>query len=337
MRLTPALVSAVALCQLACDRSSSHDTRESARAETNVSAYLQPVFHSLDSLLSGQQRDSLRHVTLDSGFTFRAWQLTEVAKPLVAGWMRSPIVDSIIAHGEKAYMTPEIVLDLYHQHLRGESLSLGGALRRVSPEYVDSILPHTISVDSVLLEKDIDGNNIPDHLVREARRRPVEVPVQDRDGTAGVDTISFAEYRLALYLNARPASSNIPAWMASFDDVNDGELVKAIPLASGGTVLVIDVSYADAVETVMLLAWQGQAQEILRHQIDYGEGDFKLHDSDGRVAVDVTGDVQLGSRTVRPTGQCAAPRSWPGSTLVYNDTTKQFVVERSICIPRTEQ
>ena len=86
-----------------------------------------------------------------------------------------------------------------------------------------------------------------------------------------------------------------------------------------------------------MLARQGQAKEILRHQIDYGEGDFKLHDTDGRVAVDVTGDVRLGARTVSPTIQCPKPQSWPGSTLVYNDTTKQFVVERSICIPRTEQ
>src|SRR5437016_5090845 len=122
MRLTPALAAALAFCQLACDRASSHATRESARAQATVPAYLQPIFHSLDSLLPGQERDSLRRLALDSGFAFRAWQLAEEVKPLEASWIRSPIGDSVLAHGEKSYMTSDIVLDLYHQHLRGEPL-----------------------------------------------------------------------------------------------------------------------------------------------------------------------------------------------------------------------
>jgi hypothetical protein len=209
----------------------------------------------------------------------------------------------------------------------------------VSPEYVQAVVPHTISIDSVLLDRDMDGNGVPDHLVREVRRQAMTLPPRVNDSAAATDadTVVTASYRLVLYLNAAASTSSIPAWSVSFDERDDGELVRAVALSDAGTLLVIGLSGADASEIVILLARQGQAQEILRHQIDNGEGDFKLRDADGRVAIDVTGDVQLGGRTVSPTVQCAAPQSWPGSTLIYNDTTKQFVVERSICIPRTER
>jgi hypothetical protein len=302
-----------------------------------VPAYLQPIFHSIDSLLPGVQRDSLRRLALDSGFTFRAWRLDDEIKPLAPGWIRSPIGDSIIAHGEKLYMTSLVVLDLYHQYVRGEPLDLNGALRRISPEYVDMILPQTISVDSVLLEGDVDGKDVSDHLVREARRRLIDPTSREQDSSSGSDTLGYPDHRLALYLNSAPSRSAIPAWATPFDNDSDGQLDRSITLSSGGTLLLLDMSGADATETVILLVRQGQAHEILRHQIDYGEGDFRLRVTDGRVAVDATGDVQLGGRTVSPTIQCATPQSWPGSTLIYNATTKQFVVERSICIPRTER
>ena len=133
-----------------------------------------------------EERDSLRHLSPDSGFTFRAWDLVERVKPLEAGWIRSAIGDSILAHGEKSYVTSLIVLDLYQQHLRNEPLDLTGALRRVSPDYVESVVPHNISVDSVLLERDMDGNGVADHLVREARRHSIEMPRPGHDTTAGV-------------------------------------------------------------------------------------------------------------------------------------------------------
>ncbi|MFL5613943.1 MAG: hypothetical protein ACJ796_09820 [Gemmatimonadaceae bacterium] len=339
MRLTRAAAVVLAFQLWGCEHASSHDTGDSARAQASVPAYLQPIFHSIDSLLPGVQRDSLRRLALDSGFTFRAWHLDEEVKPLEPGWIRSPVGDSVIAHGEKSYMTSLIVLDLYQQHLRSEPLDLAGALRRVSPEYVQQVVPHTISIDSVLLDRDMDGNGVPDHFVREVRRQAMRLPppVNDSAAATDADTVVTASYKLVLYLNAAATTSSIPAWSASFDERNDGELLRAIALSDAGTLLVIGLYGADASESVILLVRQGQAQEILRHQIDDGEGDFKLRDADGRVAIDVTGDAQLGGRTVSPTIQCAAPQSWPGSTLIFNDTTKQFVVERSICIPRTER
>ena len=329
------LSAALAVPQLACDRQPASAARESTRAQTTtVPAYLEPLFHSIDSLLPGQLRDSLRQLSLDSAYTFRAWRLVEAVKPLEAGWIRSPIGDSILAHGEKAYMTSAIVLDLYQQHLRGEPLDLAGALRRVSPAYVEMIRPHTISVDSVFLERDLDDNDVPDQLVREARRYPVEGAGTGRDSVTGENSVGYAEHRLALYLNAPPSTSQAPAWFASFDDVNDGQLIRTFARSGGGTLLVLGIGGGDAYETVVLLVRQGQAREILHHQLDYGDGKVDLSEQDGRVIVVVTGMVELGGREVRPTIEC--PReAWAGSRLVYDDTAKQFVVEQAVCVPRS--
>jgi hypothetical protein len=328
------LSATLAVPQLACDRRPAPAARDSTHAQTTtVPAYLAPLFHSIDSLLPGQLRDSLRNLSLDSAYTFRMWRLAEAVKPLEAGWIRSPIGDSILAHGEKAYMTGTIVLDLYQQHLRGEALDLAGALRRVSPAYVERIRPQTISVDSVLLERDLDDNNVPDQLVREARRFPIEAGHPGRDSVAEEDAVSYAEHRLALYLNAPPSTSQAPTWFASFDDISDGQLIRTIA-RSGGTLLVLGIGGGDAYETVILLVRLGQAREILHHQIDYGEGAFDVSDQDGRVTVVVTGTVELGGREVKPTIAC--PReAWAGSRLLYDDTAKQFVVEQSICVPRS--
>jgi hypothetical protein len=326
-----ALFAAFALLHLACDRHTAPPARDSTRAQqTAVPAYLAPIFHSIDSLLTGQQRDSLRRLSLDSAYTYRAWQLVEAVKPLEAGWIRTPIGDSILAHGEKAFMTSDIVLDLYQQHLRGEPLDLAGALHRVSPAYVDRIRPQTITVDSILLDRDLDGTNVPDQLVRESRRFPTGAAGAGRDSEENAG--SYAEHRLALYLNAPPSASQAPAWFASFDDTDGGDLIRAIPRGDG-TLLMLGIPSADAYETVVLLVQHAQAREILHHQIDYGEGNVQVSEQDGRVTLVVSGAVELGGRNVAPTIEC--PReAWPGSRLVYDDAAKQFTVEQSVCVPR---
>ena len=313
---------------LACDRHPS----SGAAAPTNVPAYLQPIFASLDSLLPGARRDSLRSLSLDSGFLYRTRDLAD-ATPLQGAWMRSPIVDTIIARGEKAYMTPAIIVDLYQQHLRGEMLDVAASVRRVSPEYVETILHHAVSVDSVLLRQDLDGSNVRDQLVREVRRRPIEVDEDPSGSSVVVDTVVYSEYRLALYLDAAPLTVPLPAWAVDFDNIDDAQLVRVIPLAVGGTLLVFDIVGADAEESVIVLAWQGTAREVLHHQIDYGNGSFALRDADGRIAVDITGDVQLGERQVSSDIQCPQT-AWPGSMLVYDESARNFVVQRAICVPR---
>src|SRR4051794_5914100 len=162
---------AFAFVIVACDQRST----SSAAALGDVPVYLRPAFHSLDSLLTAQQRDSLRALSLDSGFGYRNHRLADVIKPLGDRWMHSSVGDTVIGHGEKSYVTGSIVLDLYQQHLHHEPLDFAGALRRISPAYVDSIIPHTVSVDSVFLRGDLDASNVPDQLVREVRRQPIEV------------------------------------------------------------------------------------------------------------------------------------------------------------------
>jgi hypothetical protein len=331
-RLTAAFV-ALTLIALACERRPGPRASDSARAQASVPAYLQPIFHSLDSLLPARQRDSLRALPLDSAFRFRSHRLADEVNPLVGTWMHSAIVDSIVAHGEQPYMTPEIVLDLYQQHLRGETLDLAGALHRVSPEYVDAIRPHIVSVDSVLLEKDLDGDKLPDRLVRERRRDAPEVDDGNGDSAASADTIGYSEYRLALYLGGTPAAARTPVWNTSFDGAADGEFIRAIDRTGGETLLVVGVSGADAYETMIVLVRHGAARTILNHQIDYGEGDFDVRDKDGRVVVVATSNVQLGSHEVSPTIECSREQ-WPATTLVYDDTAKEFVVERSVCLAR---
>jgi hypothetical protein len=313
---------------LACDRHSTPATAQSA----DVPAYLRPAFHSIDSILTGLQRDSLRRLSLDSGFFYRNHKLDEYIKSLEGGWVHSPIGDTVIAHGEKSYVTGYIVLDLYHQYLRHEPLDIAGALRRISPDYVHDIMPHTVSVDSVLLRQDLDGSDVPDQLVREARREPMEVGVENSGSPPQMDTVLVAEYRLALYLNAVPLRAPA-AWSATFDDVTDGSLIKRIALAAGGSLLFLDIGGGDGDQTIVLLVRHGTVREILRHQVDYGEGMFVLRDANGRVEVDITGKVRLGDRTVTSDIQCPATE-WPGSTLLYDESAQGFVAQRTICVPR---
>lgn len=313
---------------LACERRSTPATEQSA----DVPAYLRPAFHSIDSTLTGLERDSLRRLSLDSGYFYRSHELDEQIKSLEDGWIHSPIGDTVIAHGEKSYMTRSIVLDLYHQYLRYEPLDIAGALRRISPDYVHNVMPHTVSVDSVLLRQDLDGSDVPDQLVRESRRDPIEVGVENSGNPPEMDTVSVTEYRLALYLDASPLEAPA-AWSATYDDVSDGSLIKRIALPAGGTLLFLDLGGADADETVVLLVRHGAARELLRHQVDYGEGSFALRDANGRVEVDITGEVRLGDRTVSSDIQCPATE-WPGSTLQYDESARGFVVQRTICVPR---
>lgn len=319
------------LLAFGCGRQPAPNAAQSA----DVPTYLRPAFHSLDSLLTDQQRDSLRALPLDSGFVYRNHRLVEYVKGLEQIWIHSPVGDTVLAHGEKAYMTDEVVLDLYHQHLRREPLDIDGALRRISPEYVKNILPHTVFVDSVLLRRDLDGSNGTDQLVREATRRPIDVGGQSPNDSTYGDTVSIGEYRLALYLDAAPLTSRPAAWSEAFDEKDDGHLERSIPLRAGGTLLVLDLAGADAVQTAIVLVQNGSAREILRHQIDYGEGAIALRDTAGAIVVDVTGDVQLGDRRVTSDIQCA-PTEWPGSMLLYEESRRAFVVQRTICIRRND-
>ena len=324
----------VAVLAAGCERGHTAQVaaHDSVRVQAATPAYLRSIFHSLDSLVPAWHRDSLRNLSLDSAWALRTRRVTEEAQPLVAGWMESPIVDSIKAHGEQPYMTPEIVLDLYQQYLRGDRPDLAGALHRVTPEYVASIRPHRLSVDSVLLERDLDGNGIADHLVREASRRPVDIDAADRDSAAAGDTVFFVERRLALYLNVAPSPTATPAWTTSFDSEGEADLFRAID-RKGETLLFIQINGADADEAVVLLVRRGAVQQILHHQINYGEGDFDLSEKAGRVALVASGDLEVSGRGVEPKIEC--PReAWPGLALAYNDTTRQFVIERSVCVPR---
>jgi hypothetical protein len=115
--------------------------------------------------------------------------------------------------------------------------------------------------------------------------------------------------------------------------MNDASLVRSIRLPAGGTLLVLGLNAADGYQTVILLLRHGEAREVLRHEIDYGEGNFALRDADGRIAVDFTGDAQLGERHVTSETKCT-DKEWPGSTLVYDESVHGFVVERMICLPR---
>lgn len=291
-------------------------------AQGRVPAYLQPVFRALDTLLTAAQRDTLRSLTLDSGFVYRTHRLADVVAPMAPEWVRSPIGDTVIAHGERGNgTTVDVVLDLYQQHLRGGPIDLAGALRRVSLDNVSPFERTTVSVDSVLLHRDLDGSGRPDRLVRQLRKKRF-------NGQPAI-----VDRRLALYLDAASSDSISPAWAIDWDDVSNGTLEQTLPVAGGGTLLVFNVAHADADEAIVLHPLRGDVRELLRQQIDYGEGSFAIAKVGGRVVVTATGAVRIDGRVVTPRIQCTA-QQWPASTLVLDDANRGFMPERPVCLPR---
>ena len=324
------LAGATALAAVGCDRPSgdaanAKDTSvalASAAARDSVPAYLLPVFASLDTLLTDAQRDTLRALDPDSAFFFRTRTLGPVVEAMVPVWIRLPVGDTLIAHGERqpGMVASPVLLDLYQQHLRRQAIDLAGALHRISPDYVSNYRT-TLTVDSVLLAADVDGSGGADRLVREARRSPDEEQPLFR--------------RLALYLDPPASGAGKAAWTTEWDDISEETLTQTFPLSAGGTLLVIGTGAADADANEILLVRRGTIRLLLAHQIDSGEGDFTARAEGGRVVVTVSGDARVETRVVSPTIACASGE-WPGSTITFESTDGRVLSVASVCLTRRE-
>jgi hypothetical protein len=293
-----------------------------------VPAYLQPIFASLDTLLTTAQRDSLRVLPMDSAFRLRNWSLDTVMKPMMGAWVRTPIGDTVIARGEQSFVTDAVIIDLYQQHLKGERLDITAALRRISPEYVESLKRYDVRQGEVLLARDLDGSGSTDRVLRESRR--------EAKGSLGYDSWDDetrpATHRIAMYLGESPPGS-AAAWATEWNDDMEVRIDRTVALPGGGSLLVLVLSFGDEDETVVVLASGGVAREALSHQIDHGEGSFALRDSAGLTLVDATGDVHLPDGRVEPGIRCS-DGVWPGSTLVFDQATRRFVRRGGTCISR---
>ena len=289
-------------------------------ARDSVPVYLRPVFASLDTLLTDSQRDTLRALHPDSAFFFRTRTLGPQVKAMVPLWIRLPVGDTLIAHGERqpGLVASAVLLDLYQQHLRRENIDLDGAMHRISPDYVANYRA-TIRIDSVLLAGDVDSSGGTDGLVRVARRAPDEEQPIFR--------------RLALYLDAPPSRARKPAWTTEWDDISEERLSQTFPLSSGGTLLVIATGGADDDANEILLVRRGVVRRLVAHQIDSGEGDFIARVEGGRVVVSASGDVLVERRRVSPTIVCTAGE-FPGSKIVFDGADGGFVSAASVCLPR---
>lgn len=290
-------------------------------------AYLQPIFAALDTLLTAAQRDSLRALPMDSAFRLRNWSLDTVMKPMMGAWVRTPIGDTVIARGEEGFMTDAVIIDLYQQHLKGERLDITAALRRISPEYVESLKRYAVTPGEVLLARDLDGSGSADRLVRESRK--------ETEGSLGYDAreddaTRLVTRRVALYIDA---GSGTAAWGTTWTDDVDVRLDTAVSAPVGGTLLVVVSSIADVDETDVVLVVAGTAREVLSHQIDHGEGSFAIRDSVGSIIVEASGDVYLPDGKVQATIRCP-DGMWPGSTFVFDQATRRFVRRGGTCIAR---
>lgn len=294
--------------------------KDSARSSSTVAAtaplWLQPAFRLIDSSLTEGQRDTLRLTSLDSAYEYRG----RLARPLAARapeWRKTGAADTLIARGERLPSVQAVILlDLYQQLLQRRALDLNGALHRVSPDYVYARYDRVIT-DSTLISEDLDGSGVPDRLVRQ-----VKYTVVDRD------TVN-RESQLALYLDAATA----PAWASGFDEFG-AELARApIRIGSGGSLVVIHASGGDADEFTVVDAHAGRAREVVRHQIDYGEGTFSIREDAGHVLVTATREVQLGGKPQTPSVQCTT-KEWPALVLAFDDRRREFEIDHQQCLPQ---
>jgi hypothetical protein len=197
----------------------------------------------------------------------------------------------------------------------------------VAPTDVVDAPPGTpVSIDSILLQRDLDGAGGPDRLVRESLHPP-----EPGDSTVVIPI----EGRLALYLDSAASPARTPAWALAWDDMAESSLERVVDVPGGGSLVLIRIEWADSDENVIVLARSGTARELLRQSSGDPDGRFALSESDGRVVIETTGQVELGDRVVRPSIDCAR-REIAGTRLVFGETTRGFVVEGGVCMPREE-
>ena len=167
-----------------------------------------------------------------------------------------------------------------------------------------------MSVDSVMLERDLDGSTVTDFVVREKR--------------VSADPGSLTAYRVAIYMDAKPGTGT-PAYADKWDDEFGGEVLRAH--------YALDGSYGDYDSQTFLLVQRGQVREEIVTGQDYGRGLVDvLHENDG-IVIDVSVmHLVLRGKEISSDLTCGGDTDYAAVRFHYDVQARQFVGEEPRCV-----
>ena len=177
----------------------------------------------------------------------------------------------------------------------------------------------TVRVDSVLFQRDIDGNGRPDRLVRELR-------VSSRKYTPPA-------HRLALYLDGSP-NGRRPAWPSEWDEFDEsGAALAGIWLLGKGVAMFeVTTEGGDYTGERLVLVRGGSAHEVISHGEDYGNGFLTVTVEHGRFVIDVSqANLRVNGKPVLPEARCSASQ-WSAVHLIFDVQRNDFVPDRARCV-----
>lgn len=167
-------------------------------------------------------------------------------------------------------------------------------------------------VDSLFVERDIDGDGRLDYIVRERRKNA---------------------YRMAVYLNRQPGTG-APVWTTEWDDEGGDALAleQDYRVATDATLLFFVGSDADYTPEWLVTVHRGKVRDVITHREDHGEGYLQVKPDGEHVVIDATQDhLELNGTPVGPEFSCKSSE-WPAVRLTYEASASRFVAEQPRCV-----
>jgi hypothetical protein len=175
---------------------------------------------------------------------------------------------------------------------------------------------YDVQTDSVMLERDLDGNGLMDHVVRESRP---------------FHSMRVYSFRLVVYLDSIPASRRAQ-WSSGWDMEGEATLGEVASLGSRGSLLEVNGNNADYTSETLLAIRDGSITEEVTHGEDYGQGFLELGREGGTLRVDASQMHLLVRGTpVSPELECK-DGDWPAVRMRWDDVNRRFVPENPRCI-----
>ena len=182
----------------------------------------------------------------------------------------------------------------------------------------DPTLMGRITVDTVLLARDLDASGKTDYVARISRLGPW------RFGR---------ETTLAIYLDAEPGSRP-PDWVRPVDVLEEEEpiLSHALTIAPGISLIDILWSGADATGDDVVIVEHGKVRKELAHDIDYGNGVFEITQKGGQTVLEATlSNLELRGKPVTANLECRESRL-PATRLTFDVKTDGFKPGAPFCV-----
>lgn len=194
--------------------------------------------------------------------------------------------------------------------------AMGGCTPDKTPEKAHST---TVTVDSIMLERDLDGSGTPDFVVREKR--------------VSSDANALVAHRVAVYLDTKPGTG-APTYASRWDDEFGGEsLDSTYVLAPGVSLLALGGSYADYDAQTFLLVQRGQVREEIVTGQDYGRGRIDVKDDKDEFTIDASVmHLMLRGAEVNSDLVCGDDTDYAAVLFHFDAKLRQFVADKPRCV-----